>query len=143
MNDPYAQYRTLSVSTAPQSRLIVLLFDAAVRNLRQAAEEISARHVEKAHHHLTRVQDILTELLSALNFSAGEIARVLHSTYWKLYHLTVEADVRKNPQLVQELIRYMSELRDAWAQAGAAGAGTPSPRPGNAHPTGATSELRG
>lgn len=141
VNDPHAQYRMLSVSTAPQSKLIVLLFEAAVRNLRQAEAEIAARHVEKAHHHLTRVQDILTELIGALDFNAGEIARVLHATYWKLYHLAVEADVRKDLALVQELIGHMSELRDAWQQAGAAGAGALEPRSGSNVPSSARSGL--
>nr|PZN38661.1 MAG: flagellar export chaperone FliS [Bacillota bacterium] len=120
MFNPYEQYRTLSVATASPGRLILMLYDAALRNLRQAREALHAGHLQDAHRSLVRVQDILTELLSSLDFSAGEVAGTLQTTYLRLRRIAVDADVRKDPALVEELMTYLSELRDAWAQAAAA-----------------------
>ncbi len=109
------QYLKTQVTTVDGVRLIVLLYEGAIKFLLTAQEGIGEKDVVKRHNHINRTLDIITELKNALNFSqGGEIAKSLNALYLFMQrHLTM-ANIENDAQKVQEVINILSSLKEAW-----------------------------
>ena len=82
--NPYARpkaYRETSVLTASPEQLVVMLYDGAIRFLRQAEVAMLETSWLQASEKLSRAEAIIDELLATLNMDAGEIAERLQSIY--------------------------------------------------------------
>lgn len=112
----YEQYKHSVVETASPGRLLLMLYDAAIRNLDGAKRALSERGVQGTHHLLVKTQDIIMELMSTLNMDY-DIAKNLFSLYEYLYSQLVKANVKKDAELVEEVHSFMLELRDTWQEA--------------------------
>lgn len=111
-------YRRQQVETASPGQLIVMLYDAAIRNCRAAREAIRQQDREKAARHLLKAQDIVAELMSSLNVAAaGEVGPPLLRLYEYMYRRLVEANIRKDRDAVREVESLLAGLREAWAEA--------------------------
>ncbi|HBS58198.1 MAG TPA: flagellar export chaperone FliS [Firmicutes bacterium] len=113
--NPYQQYKQTQISTASQGSLILMLYDAALRNLRIAIESVNHKKGNDAHNALLRAQDIVSELNIAPNMEAGDIAQNLRKLYTYMYTRLVEANVKKDAQIIEEVLGLMSGLQEAWA----------------------------
>lgn len=112
----YAAYKQTQVTTASGGRLIVMLYDAAVNHLNRSLEALDARAYQDVHNSLVKVQDILTELMSALDMQY-EISQSLYALYDYCIERLVAANIAKDAEPVKEVLGYMTELRDTWQQA--------------------------
>jgi flagellar protein FliS len=115
--NPYNQYRQTQIQTAPPEQLVLMLYDGAIRFALQSIESINAKDPEAANNWLIRVQDIVSELRTALDSRAGEVATQLDFLYDYLYRRTVEANVKKDVEIVEEVVHFLRELRSTWAEA--------------------------
>ena len=85
ISNGYEKYKKVDVSTASQNKLIIMLYDGAIKFLETACAAMDKKHgVEEAHNNILKAQEIIYELLSSLNYEAGEIAERLASIYTKL-----------------------------------------------------------
>lgn len=114
--NPYEKYREVQVLTASPERLVLLLYEGAIRFLEEARAALDGGDLAKAHERLTRTQDILTELITGLDFNY-EVSSNLYRLYDYFRRRLVEANVRKDPGAVQEVLRFLKELRDTWREA--------------------------
>lgn len=109
-------YRQNAVLSASPAQLVVELYDGARRFLRQAAEAMGAREIERAHQKLRRAEMIIDHLNSVIDDGQGEISSQLHAVYaFYLSHLN-EARMSQDPEKVREVARMLGELREAWSQ---------------------------
>lgn len=109
----YDQYRQTSIQTAPPEQLVVMLYDGAIRFLEQA--RVALERGEDASQPIGRTQDIIVELISSLNRSAGEIADTLFLLYDFMLHQLFKAIIRKDPKMLEEVSGMLRDLREAWA----------------------------
>ena len=82
--NPYASpqaYRDSAVLTASPEQLVVMLYDGAVRFLRQAEVAMSEGAWLHSFEKLSRGEAIIDELLATLNMDTGEIAERLQAIY--------------------------------------------------------------
>ena len=93
-----------------------MLYGGAIRFLHAAEEALERRNGEAAHTALSRAQEIVFELITSLDDSAGEVAENLLALYAYLNHRLAQANVQKSVQPVQEVLRIMSQLESAWRQ---------------------------
>ena len=114
MNNPYEQYKQTQVATASQGSLILMLYDAALGNLRIAAESIKNKKVSEEHGALIKCQDIVMELNLSLNMDSGDMAQKLRSLYVYMHERLIQANVRKDVKIVEEVIVLLSNLYEAW-----------------------------
>jgi len=110
------RYRVSSVETASPAQLVLMLYDGAIKFAKQAEEAARARRIEEANRAIGRVQDILAELMSSLNVDAGEVAGNLFAIYDYLNRRLVEANIKKDPEIVSEVVGHLLSLREAWVQ---------------------------
>lgn len=113
----YGAYRRMQAETSSPGELILLLYDALLNDLSQAYDSLTAHDHETAHRSLLRAQEIILELISSLDLSAGEIARQLQPLYQYEYQRLLDANVHKDASAVAEVISLIEPLRAAWVQA--------------------------
>lgn len=109
-------YRQNAVLSASPAQLVIELYDGARRFLRQAAEAMGEREIERAHNKLRRAEMIIDHLNGVIDDDQGEIAPHLHAVYaFYLAHLN-EARMKQDPGKVREVSRMLGQLREAWRE---------------------------
>jgi flagellar protein FliS len=119
MNHAYAfdTYKKNQVTTASPNKLVLMLYDGAIKNLKLAEIALEEKDIEKVNTHLVKTQNIIAEFMSTLNFEAGgDIAKNLYRLYEYMFHRLVQANINKDIDAVKEVKKYLEELRDTWAQ---------------------------
>ena len=86
-------YRQVDVETTSQGKLIVLLFNGAIQRAEESRRlmEEEKMDIQTISNKLIRAQDIIAELRSALDMSAGEISENLNQSYEYFQYLLVQA----------------------------------------------------
>jgi flagellar protein FliS len=118
--NPLNAYRETKIRTASQGRLIVMLYDEAIRQLDLALEGIQSRtkQLDTIHNAIVKAQDVVTELMVSLDFErGGEIARNLFSLYVFFSNQLSEGNITKQLEPITSVRRLMAELRNAWVEA--------------------------
>lgn len=110
------QYKNTNVTTASPLTLVLMMYDGAVRFIQQGIAAIEERNYEQANNNLGRAQDIVAALAGALDMRQGEVAENLQRLYDYMQTRLVEGNVRKDAAPLQEVIRLLQELREAWEQ---------------------------
>jgi flagellar protein FliS len=114
----YGQYRQVQVSTASPGKLILLLYQGAIRAMKQAVDLIDKKDYEGKGNALIKAQDIIMELNLALDMNVGgEISRSLRQLYLYIYKRLVNANLDLNKDYILESIKIMTGLLDAWESA--------------------------
>jgi len=118
-NNPLKAYKETNIRTASQGKLIVMLYEEAIRQLDLAIQELEnkTRKLDIVHNAIVKAQDIVTELMVSLDFEkGGEIAKNLLGLYLFFNRQLMEANVRKDSTMLRDVRRLLQELKDAWAQ---------------------------
>ncbi|MGH8018562.1 MAG: flagellar export chaperone FliS [Opitutaceae bacterium] len=116
-----ASYKTVAVDTASPGRLVLMLFDGALRFM-SAAElgfesDCPRTKQETVHNNLIRAQEIIQELQRALNLKqGGEFAANMFRLYDFMNTQLMEANLKKEPENIRVVARLLGEIRDAWEQ---------------------------
>lgn len=111
-------YKQTSVKTASQGKLIVMLYDEAIKQMDIAEKELvkDRMHYDAIHNALSKTQDVITELMASLDFEkGGDIARNLFNLYMYFNRQLVDANIQKDVKPLKEVRSFMVELRGAWA----------------------------
>lgn len=118
MNPYLNNYQENQVKTASPEQILIMLYDGAIRFLRQAKVALENGERVVKLEKISRVVAILTELSNTIDFEkGGEIAENLDGLYWYMVReLTrVNVDDEMEPMNVAEDI--LLELREGWVQA--------------------------
>jgi flagellar secretion chaperone FliS len=112
------QYRKTQVATVDRGRLIVLLYEGAISFLSKARACQAESDIPTWCSLINRAQDILDELNASLNMDqGGDIAINLRRLYLFMGDLLVKAKIKNDPEPVQEVIRMLASLNEAWREA--------------------------
>ncbi len=115
--NPYNQYKQTQITTANQGKLIVMLYDGAIKFLNIALDNMSPRTYDVVNNNIIKAQDIITELLLSLNMDdGGEISQNLFNLYMYFKRQLLEANIKKDAEIVNHILKLLKELRDAWDQ---------------------------
>ena len=117
----YAAYQKTNVNTASQGRLVVLLYEGAVKHLKAALnlfdenDKIKAANIEQFGIHLQKAQAIITELQVSLDMEkGGDIERNLMSLYVYFNEELMDATISHNKQKIEFILNKVDELAEAW-----------------------------
>ncbi len=113
----YQQYQIMQTQTADRGELVVMLYQGAIKFLTRASTAMRGGNLQDAHNNIIRSQDIVAELMSSLDLDVGEIAHNLFRVYEYMHYRLVEANLRKDPQIIDEVAGLLRELLPAWQSA--------------------------
>lgn len=110
-------YFQTQVTTTTQGDLLILLFDGALKFLKQAKERMEAKDYAQKGILISKALDVLAELQASLNAQkGGEIAENLRKLYLLCSTKLLMANMNMNQALVDEVMQILSGIRDAFAQ---------------------------
>lgn len=108
-------YQQAAIGTQSKGRLIVMLYDGAIKFLKLAIKELEAENCAAKGRYINRAQDVINELNAVLDTDAGgEIAGNLRRLYLSMGRRLSEANAKRDPQMVREVITLMEELNGSW-----------------------------
>ena len=108
-------YQQAQVNTFDQLNLVSMLYEGAIRFLRQSIVHIDNKNFEMAHKLLIRSQDIVTELLISLDVkSESEVVKSLLALYEYMYRRLVYANLEKNTTEIANVIKLLENLLEGW-----------------------------
>lgn len=110
------QYVENSIYTASHEELTLMLYNGLVKFIMIAQNAMEQNNVEKANANIIRAQDIISEFRATLDMKY-EISKSLDSIYEYMNRRLVDANVKKDKQILEEVLGYARELRDTWNQA--------------------------
>ena len=90
-------YTDTSIMTAPPERLVVMLYDGAIRFLSQSAVAMETGNREIATNRLNRARAIIDHLNQTLDMDQGEISERLRAIYVFCKRHMAEALVNQDP----------------------------------------------
>lgn len=117
LSNPYQKYQQNQVETASPAKLLLMLYNGALRFVKGAREGIREKDMEKANHNIGKAQDIVVELMTSLDMEQGEISRNLYSLYDFVNTRLLEANIKKDENILSEAENILQELRDTWQEA--------------------------
>ena len=108
-------YRNTAVTTQSKGRLVVMLYEGAIRFLKLGLREMEAKNYEAKGNYLSKAQDIIFELNAVLDMEAGgEIASKLRKLYVYMNRRLNEANTQLDGDTVLEVISLLEELNSSW-----------------------------
>ncbi len=110
-------YTKVDVETASQGKLIVMLFNGAIKRAEEAKRQMEKGKNEGIHNNLIRSQEIIAELRASLDMKQGKVATNLDRLYEYFQHLLVTANIKKENAPIDECIELMVDMRDTWQEA--------------------------
>lgn len=108
-------YQDAAIGTQSKGRLIVMLYDGAIKFLKLAIRELEAENYAAKGQYINRAQDIINELNAVLDMEAGgEISENLRKLYLFMGRHLSQANTQRDPQMIQEVINMLEELNQSW-----------------------------
>jgi len=110
------EYLYRSVMTASPAELLVMLFDACIKNVRLAEMAMEdTPDYDKVNTYLLKAQRIITELISSLNMEF-EISKQILPVYDFVLRALREANMKKDVSQLPDIVEILSAQRDTWQQ---------------------------
>ncbi len=119
----FQSYRRMDVLTADPKKLVIMCYEAMIRNLKRVKENFRTNDFESKAEAIQNTLDIITELRSALNFERGGIiAKNLDALYsfWSQHILM--ADRTRDLNALDDVATMMEEIKSAFERAYFSGA---------------------
>jgi flagellar protein FliS len=108
-------YQDTAVTTQSRGRLIVLLYEGAIKFMKLAVKEMEANNYEAKGRYINKAQDIINELNAVLDMDAGgAIASNLRKLYVFMNRRLCEGNIKRDPQIIREVIALMEEMNQSW-----------------------------
>jgi flagellar protein FliS len=108
-------YQDNAVTTQSKGRLIVMLYDGAIKFLRLAIRELENNNYEAKGRYTNKAIDIINELNAVLDMDSGEeIASNLRRLYIFMINHLSEANIKCDPQPIRDVIKLLEELNQSW-----------------------------
>jgi flagellar secretion chaperone FliS len=118
ISDAKHMYQDSAVRGATPIELVILLYDAAIDDMRRAMSAMQSSDIETRSNQIAHALIILQQLQGTLDFERGGGAA---RQFEQFYNLTraklLEAQLRGSLDLIRQQVRAMSEVRDCWAEA--------------------------
>jgi flagellar protein FliS len=112
----YERYKAQSVGVLTPGEQIVLLFEHAAINLTKAITAIEQNDIGCAHSALIKAQNIYQFLSDHLDMRI-EISNNLYSLYQYIYDQLVQANLKKDAEIVRRMLAMTRSFKDTWKQA--------------------------
>ena len=117
--NPLRSYKETQIKTATPGKLILMMYDGAIKNLNQALQDMDNEHrrYDSISNSLIKAQDIIAELMISLDFErGGEIAKNLFGLYVFMNRRLLDGNIKKDKAPLEEVKALLIELRGAWAE---------------------------
>ena len=114
-NKPYAAYQNSKIMTASPAELTLMLYDGAIKFCNIAVAAIEKNDIEKAHNNIIKVERIINEFQATLDHKYP-VAKDFDNVYNYLKRRLFEANVKKDAEILEEVLKHLRTMRDTWKE---------------------------
>lgn len=115
-NNPYSKVKENAIFTATPEELTLMLYEGALKFANQAVIYIEKKDFYNANIRIQKVKDILRELKYTLDMKY-EISNQLAQMYDYILKRLTDANLKKDLEIMEEVISLLRQLRDMWKEA--------------------------
>ncbi len=111
----YAQYNNNKVLTASPAELTLMLYEGAIKFCNIAETAVEQKDIEKAHTNIKKIQRIIDYLRQTLDMKYP-VAQDFERIYTYLGQRLVEANMKKDKEILEEVNVHLHSVRDTWKE---------------------------
>ena len=111
----YAAYANSKIMTATPAELTLMLYEGAIKFCNIAIMALEEKDLEKAHNNIIKVENIISEFQITLNHKYP-VAKDFDAVYKYLKERLVEANVKKDKEVLEEVLEHLRTMRDTWKE---------------------------
>lgn len=115
ITNPYAAYKNNSVTTASPGELTLMLYNGCLKFIHLAKKAVEENNFEGKNTNIQKAQNIIQELMVTLNMDY-EISNNLMSLYDYINRRLMEANMKNDVAILEEVEGFVADFRDTWKQ---------------------------
>ena len=108
-------YQQNSINTASPAKLTLMLYDGAIKFCNIGLEGIEEKNIQKAHDNIMKAEKIIMQLRSSLDMKYP-VAEDFDRVYDYVYRRLVEANMKKDAEVLKEATEHIKTMRDTWKE---------------------------
>lgn len=117
MINPYGtnQYKRTAIVTASKSQVLIMLYEAAIRNLKKAIFHLEENDLQQKGKLIIKTHEIINELLNSLDFKiGGDIALDLERLYDFIIEQLIQSNLNNKKEPLEAIIKILETLLEGW-----------------------------
>ena len=111
----YAQYQSAKIMTASPAELTLMLYDGAIKFGNIAILGMENNDPAKAHENIVKVEKIIQNFRDTLDRKYA-VSKDFENVYVYLLRRCHEANINKDPEIMEEVLRHLRSMRDNWKE---------------------------
>ena len=108
-------YQGNKANTASPAELTLMLYDGAIKFCNLALIGIENHDIQKTHTNIMKAERIIEEFKITLDHKYP-VAKEFDLIYDVIYQKLVQANIRKEPEPLEEALGHLRDLRDIWRE---------------------------
>ena len=118
MNQYVKQYQKANIETTSKEQILIMLYDAAIQFLNKAKIAMNNKEIENTHNNLIGAQNIIQEFINSLDREISpQLEQNLESLYEYFIRRLVHANIKREIEPVDEVLKYLKSLKATWEKA--------------------------
>ena len=114
-NQGYASYNNSKILTATPAELTLMLYDGAIKFTNIAIMAIEKKDIQKAHTNIIKTERIIIEFQSTLD-EKYPVSKDFNVVYSYLIRRLREANIKKDAEILEEVLKHLRTMRDTWKE---------------------------
>lgn len=110
-----AAYQDSKILTATPAELTLMLYEGAIKFCNLALIAIEKKQYDKASNNIIKAERIIMELRHTLDFTYP-VAKQFELVYDYIYRRLLDANIKKDTEILEEALGYIREMRDTWKE---------------------------
>lgn len=115
LSNAYAQYNNSKILTASPAELTLMLYEGAIKFCNIAITAIEQKDIPKAHNNIVKTQRIVEHFRLTLDMKYP-VAQDFERVYLYLEQRLIEANVKKDTGILDEVLEHLRSMRDTWKE---------------------------
>ena len=111
----YSQYNNSKILTASPAELTLMLYDGAIKFCNIAIVAVEHKDIEKAHTNIVKTEHIIDYFRQTLDMKYP-VAEDFDRAYAYLNQRLVEANIKKDKEILEEVNQHLRSMRDTWKE---------------------------
>lgn len=115
MSNPYRQYQKTQVTTASREKILLMLYEGAIRFTKQARAAMQEKKLAEKGKYISKATAILSELMATLDFKVGgQLAEDLENLYIFMIDKLIEGNINNDVECLNAVEKLLMTLYSAW-----------------------------
>ncbi len=118
MKAAYQKYKTTSVQSASREKILLMLYEAAIRFTKLAIQAAEEKKIAERGTNIGRAYDIILELNNTLDHRVGgDISKNLEQLYMYVTDQYTQGNITGDAKYLRDALKILETLYDGWVKA--------------------------